>query len=521
MFDLLITGGRIIDGTGNTAFYGAVGVEGDRVRILRGDISGVEAAKVIDATGSVTCPGFIDMHAHSGLMVLAEPQHLPKITQGVTTELIGVDGNSYAPITSPDDFSMFLLLNAGLDGNPPLPKRWSTVAEYLSLFDNQVSCNYAYVIGNSALRISALGWEDRQATSKELENMKALTRQGMEEGAFGISTGLDYPPGSYADTEELVELCKQVNRLGGIYVTHVRSYLGDRFLDPYREGIEIGRRSGVPVHISHFQSPRPGGAKKLLELVDEAHRDELDVTFDAYPYIYSSSRLEMALPQWAHDGGTHRLLELMRSPEGRQKMAPDLYIKVSSWHEALVTNLKKPHNKRFDGRSMADIAEMTGKPMIDALCDLLLEEEMDPSYVGVVGNPVNVREFFRHPAGMVGSDALLIGDHPSPRTYGTFPTILGDLVREENILDLPQAIRKMTSAAATRLGLSDRGVLRTGMKADVVVFSPERVRAPATIHEPRQFCQGIDHVIVNGVQVIEKGQHTGALPGRALRRGES
>ena len=243
MLDLLITNGLIIDGTGNPGYYGAVGVEGDVLRIFRGDPSSLQAARTINATDHVVSPGFIDMHSHSGLVLLSEPRHEPKVRQGVTTELIGVDGNSYAPFRSHDDFLRFVELNSGLDGNPPLPGRWSTVEQYLGMFDRKAAVNIAYILGNSPVRIDAIGWESRRATADDVANMKALIREAMEEGAFGLSTGLDYPPGNFADTQELVELSSQAAELGGIYHTHVRYKMGDRYLDPFREAIEIGNRS--------------------------------------------------------------------------------------------------------------------------------------------------------------------------------------------------------------------------------------------------------------------------------------
>ncbi len=517
MLDVLIANGKVIDGTGSPWLSGAVGVEGGRIRMLRGDVSGVEARRVIDATGKVVCPGFIDMHAHSGLVVLSNPRHEPKVHQGVTTELIGIDGNSYAPFTSAEDFDAYVLLNAGLDGRPPEGMRWSSVAEYLALFDGTTSCNFTYVIGNSQLRIAAMGWDDRRATAEELAAMRALIRQGMEEGAYGISTGLTYPPGSYADTAELIELCKEVAALGGIYVTHVRYPIGDHFYDPFREAVQIGRHSGVPVHISHFHNVRPGGARRLVKVVDDAREEGLDVTYDSYSYPFTSTRLESVLPEWAHSGGPGPLMELMRSSDGRARMAEDLSVRASSWESVLVTNFNLAHNKRWDGMSVAAIAEGLGKPVVDTLCDLLLEENMDLCYITVGGNVLNIREFFRHPAHMVGSDALLIGEHVNPRTYGNYAIVLGDFVREEGNLLLEEAIRKMTSFPAQRLGLPDRGVLRDGMVADIVVFDPETVRAPATLEEPKQLAEGVDHVLVAGVPVIDGGRHTGATPGMALR----
>ena len=305
MLDLLITGGLVVDGTGNAGFRAAVGVEGDSLTVIRGDISDLPAARTIDATGKVVCPGFIDVHSHSGLMLLADPRHMPKVHQGVTTELVGIDGNSYAPFRSPDDLERFIDLNSGLDGRPELQDRWSSVSEYLALFDSRVAVNVVYIVGNSPLRVAASGWTDRRASRGEIENMKAVLRESMEEGAVGMSTGLDYPPGSFADTDELVELSAEAARLGGIYHTHVRYSLGDRYLDPFKEAIEIGRRSGVPVHVTHmFRRPtNPGGSGRIIALVEDARDEGLDVTFDCFPYPYGGTRATIVLPQWTQDGG--------------------------------------------------------------------------------------------------------------------------------------------------------------------------------------------------------------------------
>jgi N-acyl-D-amino-acid deacylase len=523
MLDLLITNGMVIDGTGNPGFRAAVAVEDERVRILRGDLDGVQAARTIDATGHIVCPGFIDMHAHSGLVVLAEPRHEPKVRQGVTTELIGVDGCSYAPFTSDEDRRRFIEINSGLDGSPRLPGRWSTVDEYLALFDRRVAVNAAYILGNSPVRICAMGWDDRPATTAELANMKAIVRESMEAGAWGLSTGLDYPPGSYADTAELIGLSAEARRLGGIYHTHVRYSLGDRFLDPFREALDIGRGSEVPVHITHFyqRTSSPGGAGRMLGLVEDAREEGLDVTFDSYPYSLSSTRLTILLPQWTHDGGPERLKAVLSSPEQRERLRKEIEPRGTSWQDMWLTYFKHAHHHRFEGRSIAEVAEMMGKEPVDALCDLLVAEDLQVSYVSASGHGPTLPKFVGHPLSMVGSDALLIGDYPSPRTYGTFPIILAEFVREERVMGLPDAIRKMTSFPAQRLGLPDRGLLRDGFRADIVVFDPARVKAPATRRQPKQFPIGIDWVIVNGQVVVDRGQHTGVLAGRALRRGRA
>ncbi len=521
MLDLIVEKGMIIDGTGSPGFYGAVGIEGEKVRVLRGDVSRVEAAGRIDASGKVVCPGFIDMHAHSGLVMLSKPQHEPKVMQGVTTELIGIDGNSYAPFRTHRDFLRFVELNSGLDGDPPLPGRWSTVAEYLAMFDNKVAVNVAYVIGNSPLRIATTGWEDKPASGADLENMKAILREGMEEGAYGISTGLDYPPGSYATTQELIELSKEAARLGGIYHTHVRNTLGDQFLDPLREAIDIGRYGEIPSHITHLsqQKRHSGGAEEILELVEKSRDDGVDVTFDMFPSLYGSTRLTILFPQWTMDGGPERQKQVLASREGRERLKEEMIPGVVSYDEMWLTYFKRPHNHRFEGKTISETASLMDRDPLDAMCDLLLDEDLQVCYIMAGNNGMTLPKFINHPLSMIGSDGVLLGDFPSPRTYGTFPTVLAKFVREEGGMSLPDAVRKMTSFPAQRLGIPDRGLLRDGFKADLVVFDPDTVDSPATRNHPKQFPVGISHVVVNGKVVVVDGNHTGALAGRSLRRG--
>jgi N-acyl-D-amino-acid deacylase len=303
----------------------------------------------------------------------------------------------------------------------------------------------------------------------------------------------------------------------------VRYSLGDRFLDPFKEALEIGRQSGIPVHVTHFyqRTTSAGGAERMLGLVENGRDAGLDVTFDSYPYQYSSTRLLIIIPQWAHNGGPERLKEVLRAPEGRERIRKEMGPRAASWQDMWLTYFKRPENHRFEGRSIAQVAEMLGIDVVDALCDLLLAEDLQISYVSAGANMATLPKFVSHPLSMVGSDAVLIGDYPSPRTYGTFPIILAEYVREERFMDLPNAIRKMTSFPAQRLGLPDRGLLRHGFKADIVVFDAQRVKAPATRTQPKQFPIGIEYVIVNGKVVVDKGQHTGVMAGRALRRGRA
>ena len=524
MLDLLILNGLVIDGTGSPGFYAALGVQGDQVRVLLGEVSDVEANQTIDARGHVVCPGFIDVHSHGGLVILGEPRHEPKVRQGITTELIGVDGNSVAPFKSQEDLHSFIELDSGLNGIPPMPAQWSTVAEYLTMYDNKVAVNICYILGNAPVRIWSVGWNDRPATGAELEDMKAVVREAVEEGACGLSTGLDYPPGSYADTNELIELSKVVALMGGIYHTHTRRSLAKLgLLKPWEEALDIGRGAGIPVHLTHYRQRREGVGSHLdyLGLVENARNEGMDVTFDCYPYVFSSSRAIMDIPNWAKDGGPGRLRQALNSPTDRERLREEMSGATTATGSSIgdywMTNFRKPQNKQYEGHTLSEIAVMRGQDELDALFDLSLDEDLGLCIVYVGANPQTLPAFVSHPYGMVGSDGILLGDYPSPRTYGCFPVILAEFVRAEKHLRLPEAIRKMTSFPAQRLGLRDRGILRDGMKADIVVFNPETVKAPATREDPKQFPLGIPYVIVNGQVVIRDGEHTGALPGLALR----
>jgi N-acyl-D-amino-acid deacylase len=518
MVDILIRNGRIVDGTGQTWFRGSVGVTGDTVTVLRGDTSAVLADRVIEASNYVVCPGFIDMHSHSDLMLLSNPQHEVKVRQGVTTEALGMDGLSYAP-SSPANLELLLNYLAAVNGTPPADVRWSSVKDFLDLFDQRVSCNVVYFVPHAAIRVEAMGWEDRVPTAAETRRMQELAIQGMRDGAFGFATGLTYPPGAYSDTDELVAVCQAIKDLGGFYVTHARYSLGDRLLDPFREAIMIGRRSGVPVHISHYHNPVDGMGEKMVALVDEGRNSDVDVTFDQYPYPAASTLLHSLLPYWVHAGGPAVLLRRIQDRRVREEIGDSV---DPQWGLTLdhyiFSHIKSDRNREWEGRSLTDLARARGKKMVDTICDLLVEEDLEVAFVARTGNPDNIRTIVKHPAQMVGSDGLLTGGHPNPRTYGTFPYVLGQLVREEGLLRLEEAVRKMSAIPAQRLGLKDRGILRDGMRADVVLFDPDRVAAKATFEEPKQYPEGIDYVLVNGQLVIDNGVHTGALPGRALRR---
>ncbi len=529
--DILIHGGAIVDGTGAPGYAAAVAITDDTVRILHDPdaIAGIRAGRTIDATGLVVAPGFIDLHSHGGLTILAEPRHEPKVRQGVTTEVIGVDGNAYAPFRTQPDLDDFLTLNAGLDGRPDIAYDWRTVADYLARYDRQVAVNIAYLVGNSALRIAAVGWDDVEPTAAQMADQRALLREGMEEGAFGLSTGLDYPPGAYASTSELAELLAEASKLGGFYHTHVRYPLGDGFLDPFREAIEIGRRGGGPVHITHFyhRATFPGTPQDMLDLVDDARNEGLDVSFDLYPYEWASTRLLIMLPTWIQAGGVARLKERLADRSTRSRIRDELatrgrlFAGVGAWADLRLGHFRRLENQRWEGRTLAVYLAETGRDPVDGICELLLVEDLGVNQVSPGPHRAGIPPFLVHDQAMIGTDSVLIGAMPSPRTYGSFPRILGEFVREERLLSLEAAVRKMTGAPAARLGLTDRGRLIDGFKADIVVFDPVTVRSLATYDEPRRYPAGIPYVLVNGSLVIDGGEHTGALPGRALRRGRA
>jgi N-acyl-D-amino-acid deacylase len=534
-FDVLITRGTVVDGTGAPGFEGAVGVVGasggrDATLVVLRDAGEIEAAtavagRVIDAIDKVVAPGFIDLHSHSGLMILADPVHAPKVRQGVTTELVGVDGNAYAPFANLADLAAFVELNGGLDGRPEIDYDWDTVASYLSRFDGTVAVNVAYLIGNSALRICALGWEEVAADRPAADRMRSLLREGMEEGAFGLSTGLDYPPGSYATTEEIAGLGREAARLGGFYHTHVRYQLGDRYLDPFREALEIGRSGDVPVHVTHLyrRATSPGGPEPILDLIESARASGMDVSFDAYPYPWSSTRLLILMPLWIQSGGPDaikgRLADAAIRPRLREAVdARGLaYGGENVWATIRLGAFRTAELGRYEGWSIAAVAADRDQHPADAMADMLVAEDLGVNEVAAGPDPVSLPRFVTHPLGMVGTDSIFIGDYPSPRTYGSYPRILAEFVRDRGLLTLEEAVWKMTGYPAQRLGITDRGVLRDGAFADVTVFDPQRIRSNATYEEPRREPDGVDYVFVNGTPVVDEGLVTGALPGHALR----
>ena len=521
MFEIVIRGGRIVDGTGNPWYYGDVGVRGDRIEAID-DLSASTASRVIDAQEKIVCPGFMDMHALSDIMLLAKPEHEGKIRQGITTELLGNDGLSYAPVSPPllQELRHYL---SGLYGNPGIDWNWGSVGDYLSRFDGKVAVNVAYLIPQCVLRLGAMGWKRRSPSAREIAAMQEFIEQGMDDGAVGFSTGLSYPPNSYASADELIQLCRTVARYNGFYVTHMRNYF-DQIFDALTEAIRIGREAQVPVMISHLKigsERHRGKAGEILAAIEQARREGVDVTMNCYPYQAGSGPLFRLLPDWSAEGGPDAMAARLSQPKTRRAIAAHFSEADFDWRSCAISAVGSEANKRLEGQTFDRAIRDSGKDPVDFICDLLLQEEFEVSIINFAGNDLETAEDIKavmtHPATMVCTDGLLIGRAPHPRTFGAFARYLRLYVREQRALSWEEAIRKITSLPAQRLRLQKRGLLKRGFYADIVVLDPERVTDRSTFEEGRRYATGIDHVLVNGRLTLDDGRHTGATFGRALR----
>ena len=524
--DIVFRGATVADGTGAPTYAADVAVRGGRISAIGGSPG---ATRVIDATGLVLAPGFIDMHAHSDLQILAEPDHLAKVSQGVTLEVLGQDGLSYAPV---DDATLAGLRDqlAGWNDDPPgFDWDWRGVGQYLDRLDRGIACNAAYLLPQGTIRMLALGWEARPATPAELDRMRELTEIGLAEGAVGMSSGLTYTPGMYADTAELVALCEVVAAGGGYYSPHHRSY-GAGALEAYAEMVDVSRRSGCPLHLAHATMNFPvneGRAGELLTLLDDAIAGGADITLDSYPYLPGATYLSALLPSWATEGGADATLARLADPDTRERIRADIEDTGSDgchgvpvdWASIEINGVRTAENAHLVGHSVAASATTAGRAPAELYFDVLTAERLGTSCLMHVGHEDNVRAIMRHPAHTGGSDGLLVGERPHPRAWGTFPRYLARYVRELGVLSLPECVAHLTGRAAARLRLTDRGLVREGYAADLVLFDPDTIADTATFDEPRQVARGIPYVLVNGVPVIDGGRHTGALAGHSIRGG--
>lgn len=510
-YALLVRNARIVDGTGAAAYTGELAVADGRIAaVAPGRLDGASAAREIDAGGHVLAPGFIDVHQHADLPLLTQPANTPYVMQGCTTGLLGADGLSYAPLTGPrlDEVRRYL---AGLYGNPPeLLSDWSSVAEYLARLERGIGSNVFYMVPHQALRLEVRGWQPGPATDEEVAAMQRLLRQGLAEGGLGLGTGLDYFPHNGATTDELAALCEVVREFDGVFVAHVR-YRQVGVLDAVREVVRIAQRTGVKALISHLRSAAS------MPIVDEARARAIDVMVDTYPYVAGSSMFLMYLPDWFQAGGPDRILERLRDPALRQRVRAERTEQLTP-SDVVICNVGANGPRALIGRTFGQVMAERGTDDVDTVCDLLLETNLAGGWIGFGGTEDDLHAVMTNPASMASSDGILSSDHPHPRVYGTYPRYLGRYCRELGWLTLEQTVAKMTGIPAARFGLRDRGVIREGAAADLVIFDPATVSDRATFENPRQYPIGISHVAVNGTLVVDNGQPTGALPGHVLRR---
>jgi N-acyl-D-amino-acid deacylase len=529
-YDVIIRSGHVIDGAGNPWIKADIGISGGHI-VRIGRLDDAQASRVIDATGQVVTPGFIDMHTHSEYPLLYDGNAQSKIRQGVTTEVVG-EATSPGPIEGPaiaQAKEMLRRYNIDLT--------WNTLEGYFQrLSKTGTSVNVASYVSSCQVRYDVIGYENRPPNGDELEKMRQLVASTMEQGAFGLTNAIEATCG-YARTDELIELAKVVSRYGGIYATHVRGE-GDGVLDAVREAIEIGEKANIPVEIFHLKVAGKnnwGRMPEVVTLIDSARARGVDINANQYPYIAANHPMLPLLPPWALEGGVDKTMERLRDPQLRARMKQDIenglpgwrdnkIQQSSGWQGVVIGGTQSEKNASVGGKTLEELGRIRGKDPANAFFDLLLEEHGQVMCILFMMNEKDVQIAMHEPWLDIASDGsslstegLLAAGHPHPRSYGTFPRILGHYVREEKVLTLEDAVRRMTSLGAQRLGLEDRGLLREGYWADVVVFDTNRIIDRATFSSPKQYPEGIDYVLVNGHVVIDGGKHTGERTGMALR----
>ena len=532
-YDLLIVHGRIIDGSGSPWFEGSVAVKEGRIADV-GRLPGATAARVIDASGLVVAPGFIDLHSHSDYTLLVDGTAQSKVRQGVTTEIIG-EAASAGPILGPAvaDFDNGTAPLTQKDG---LKRDWTTLGEYFARAERQgISVNIASYVGSGQVRLDVMGNVNRVPSAAEMAQMKALVDQSMREGAIGLASGLIYAPNMFAKRSELIDLAGEATKYGGLYTTHIRGE-GANSEEAIGEAIEIAEKANLPTHILHFKSNGQanwGRMAKLIQVIQKARDRGLDITADQYPYLAGMTSLEQCLPPKYLEGTADEVVARLRNPAARAEIRRAIERGLpgwdnnevkdcGGWHGVMLASCQLAANKKYEGKRLDEVAQLMGKDPVDVLCDLLIAEHATPMAIYFSMSEPDVEAAMKQPWVGIGSDGAAVNPsmtfmgRPHPRFYGTFPRVLGVYVRERHVLTLPDAVRKMTSLAAQITGLTDRGLLHPGMAADITVFDPATVRDEATFEDPARYPSGIPYVIVNGVVVIDQGEHTGAKPGHVL-----
>lgn len=536
----LIKNTTIIDGSNGPSFLGEILIEGSRIKKITPYHTILDGTKVnktneqekvieVDGTGLVTAPGFIDTHSHSDLKILLEPKVEPKVLQGITTEVLGQDGISMAPL--PKEYIIPWRKNlAGLDGeSDEIDWEYETTEKYLKMIEAVgPGVNEAYLLPHGNVRMEAMGLNDREPTKEEIQKMCDITRREMEAGCLGLSSGLIYMPCAYSNTAEIIELCNVVKEYDGVFVVHQRSE-ADTILDSMKEIIRIGRESKVKIHFSHFKVCGKGNWDKLepmLQLLEEAKKEGIVVSLDQYPYVAGSTMLGVILPPWAHDGGTSQLMERLKDQGLRLKMKEDIdkgiegwdnFVKFAGLDGIFITSVASKKNQEVVGLNLLELGKLKGKDPLDATFDLLLEEENAVGMVDFYGCEEHVKKIMKREEMNACTDGLLAGK-PHPRVYGSFPRILGKYVREEKTLTLEEAVYKMTGKAAKAMNIKNRGLLEEGYYADVTIFNPDTVLDQGTFVNPIQKPLGIEYVFVNGVMTVEKGLHTQKRAGKVVYR---
>ncbi|MGA5502067.1 N-acyl-D-amino-acid deacylase family protein [Streptomyces umbrinus] len=537
MMDLVVRDVEVVDGSGGPSYRADVGIEGGRITAIVQEAAAAGclrpvARRVLDAEGLVLSPGFIDMHAHSDLALLRDPDHSAKVAQGVTLEVIGQDGLSYAPV---DDRTLAEVRRAitGWNGNgDDIDFTWRSVGEYLDRLDHGfggegIAVNAAYLIPQGSVRMLAVGWDDREATPRELDRMRQLVAEGMRQGAVGMSSGLTYTPGMYAKDSELTELCRVVAEYGGYYCPHHRSY-GAGALDAYREMVELTREAGCSLHLAHATmnfGVNKGRGPELLALVDDALAGGADISLDTYPYTPGCTTLVAMLPSWASEGGPEAILARLREEGTAEKIRHHMEVVGADgchgvpieWDTIEISGVADPALAEYVGRTVQESADARGEAPWVTARRLLLDDGLGSTILQHVGHEENVQAIMRHRVHTGGSDGILRGDKPHPRAYGTFPHYLGRYVRELGVLGLEECVAHLTSRPAARLRLPDRGLVREGYRADLVLFDPATVAAGSTFEDPRVLPTGIPYVLIDGRFVVEDGRRTDVLAGRAVR----
>ncbi|MGW1226909.1 N-acyl-D-amino-acid deacylase family protein [Streptomyces sp. NPDC002530] len=533
--DLVIRDARVVDGTATPSYRADVALSGGRIaEIHRAGAPGPRptAARVLDASGLALSPGFVDMHAHSDLALLRDPDHSAKAAQGVTLEVLGQDGLSYAPVDDRTRAEVRRAITGWNGDGDDIDFDWSTVGGYLDRLDRNfggqgIAVNAAYLIPQGTVRMYAVGWEDRPATAAELDRMRELVARGMAEGAVGMSSGLTYTPGMYADDAELTALCRVVASYGGYYCPHHRSY-GAGALEAYEEMVRLTRAAGCALHLAHATmnfGVNEGRAPELLALLDRALDGGADISLDTYPYTPGSTTLVAMLPSWAGEGGPEAVLTRLADDGTAARIRHDLEVVGSDgchgvpieWDTIEISGVSDPALAGEVGRTVAASARLRGEEPWTTARRLLLGDRLGTTILQHVGHEENVRRIMRHRVHTGGSDGILQGAKPHPRAYGTFPEYLGRYVRELGVLSLEECVAHLTSRPAARLRLPDRGYVREGYRADLVLFDPATVAAGSTFDTPRALPTGIPHVLVDGRFVIEDGRRTQVLAGRAVR----